>query len=324
MNAPHPTGNHPPYRRAIWILALLALPALVLALWLWSGKAPSGITPPITQPRTADRPSPQPPPPTLSDRIRAAIDSENDPRGLARAEALRALGDDLLADETAALLAKLLSPRDPEAPPGPHSLAFHETALVLQKQEPAHEKFADTLATVARDTRRDHVIRDYAIQHLTQLWHLAGPSLAPTIEATLLEIADEAPSMLPSALLGLHLLGSNQKSSLSNSPPRAVADEQFAPRLISMLDPAATTSEAAQMTAIRIVGERQLPGFGDDLARIAADPTSGHTLVRMAAVAAIARFGDSRDLTLLRNIDRTDPRLASAIDHAINRIESIQ
>jgi HEAT repeat protein len=84
-----------------------------------------------------------------------------------------------------------------------------------------------------------------------------------------------------------------------------------------MLAASPEDSIAAKMTALRIIGERRLPGFHDDLTRIANAPAGEHTLVRMAAIAAIARFGDPADLPLLESLDRSDPRLATAIDHAI-------
>jgi hypothetical protein len=323
MNPP-PSSKRPPLGRLIRIAAVTALLAALLTYALRNGKPkaePSPVAKPLenlsipldaAQPETAEK-SP------------ATPETEGDPRGLARVEALRSIGDDLTSDESTALLTALLTAREPSAAQGSHSVWFHETALALHRQAAIREPFARTLATVARDTARDPVIRDYALQHLCQLWQNSERQLADSIQATLLEIADQSPAMAPSALLALHFLGTQSASGTSqqSSPSRAVPDDRIAPRVRSLLATDAATSTAAQMTALRIVGERRLPGFHHELQRIAADPVSGHTLVRMAAVAAIASFADPRSLPLLRDLERSDPRVATAIDHAIARIESI-
>ena len=312
MNPPPSSQKSPRPVRLIWLASVIVLLAVLSTYALRSGKTKPE-SPPEAKPlesirlETAQM--------EATDRLRAALDTDADPRGLARADALRAIGDDLTSGESNALLAVLLTPRDPSAPEGPHSVGFHETALALHKQATIRGEFARTLATVARDLQRDHVIRDYAIQHLGQLWQNSDPALADRIQATLVEIADKSPDIAPSAILALHLLG-------TPSTPHAVADGKLEPRVRKLLAKDETTSTAARMTALRIVGERRLAGFHDDLARIAADSTSGHTLVRMAAIAAIARFTDPDDLPLLRDLDHSDPRMASAIQHAIARIES--
>jgi hypothetical protein len=202
---------------------------------------------------------------------------------------------------------------------------FHETALLLQRQENIRQDFARTLVTVARDDRRDAVIRDYAVQHLCQLWRNSSPDLAAAIKVSLLEITDNAPAIAPSALLALHLLDSPSASAAQTQAPGmpAISNDEIAPRVRAHLagtDSASTN--AARMTALRIIGERRLDGFHDDLARIASDPMESHALVRMSAIAAISRFDDPGDLSLLRSLDRSDSRLAAAIDHAIARLES--
>ena len=259
--------------------------------------------------------------PDLTERVRSVIDSN----GPARAETLRSIGDDLTDDESRALLGTLLKPRDPSVPEGTHSVDFHETALLLQRQENIRHNFARTLVTVARDDSRDAVIRDYAVQHLCQLWRNSSPDLAAAIKASLLEITDKTPVLAPSALLALHLLDSPSASAARTQVPGipAISNDEIAPRVHALLarkDSATTT--AARMTALRIIGERRLDGFHDDLARIASDPAESHALVRMSAIAAISRFDDPGDLSLLRSLDRSDSRLAAAIDHAISRLES--
>ncbi len=319
MNAPFPSRAIPPPRRVLGIVAIIALSAGILTFALRHGKTPAG-SPTAATPAPTATPPPPPSQPALPERLRAALapaEPASDPRGLARVEALRALGKDLTPAETNALLAALLAPRRPSEPPGPHSVWFHETALALQGQATIRGEFATTLTTVARDTRRDPVVRDYALQHLCQLWHTSEATLAADIRRTLSEIADQAPAIAPSALLALHRLGTTAPSTTP-----AVPEDELTPRLRTLLASSGPASTAAHMTALRIIGERRLTGFRGDLARIAADTTSRHTLARMAAVAAIARLADPRDLPLLRNLDRSDPRIATAIDHAIARLES--
>jgi hypothetical protein len=323
MNPPPSSGNRPRPGRMLWIAVLIALFAVIFTYALRIEKTkpetPSAAKPLETISIPVDAGKPE----TLN-RVRAALEADDDPRGLSRVEALRSIDDDLTRSESNALLGILLKPRDPSAPEGVHSVVFHETALALHRHAAVRREFARTLATVARDPGRDPVIRDYAVQHLCQLWQKSERDLAERIQATLDEIADESPDIAPSALLALHLLGASTASGISyqESAPYAVPDAKIAKRVRTLLAAEAGNSTASRMTALRIVGERRLSGFHDDLARIAADHESGHTLVRMAAVAAIARFGDPHDLPLLRSFDRSDPRMASAIDHAIARIES--
>lgn len=327
MTTPHFSGSHPPPRRVRRVILGIVLLAITVAITvaLWPGKSPPAPAPAATPPEAAT-PTPPPAPPAPPERLRAALgtdaDPATDPRGLARTAALRGLKNDLTPEESAALLVALLAPRLPGEAPGPHSVWFHETALALHGQPAIREKFATTLGTVARDASRDPVIRDYALQHLSQLWQNSAAALQATIVETLTQIADQSPAIAPSALLALHRLGSAASPSGQDPPPHAVPDADFAPRLRTLLASGSSASTAARMTALRIVGERRLTGFRDDLARIAADPTSDHPLVRMAAVAAIARLADPGDLPLLRTLDRTDPRVATAIDHAIARLES--
>jgi hypothetical protein len=324
MNPRPSSGDHTPYTRLLGLAVVIALLAVLLTYALRTGK-PETETPSVAaKPLETIGISLDAANAERTDRIRAALEADGDPRGLARIEALRSIGDDLTSGESNALLAALLTPRDPSAPEGPHSVAFHETALALHKQAAVRVEFARVLATVARDADRDPVVRDYAVQHLCRLWHQSDPDLADSIEATLAEIADEPQALAPSAVLALHLLGTHPASAIPSgeTAARAVPDETIAPRVRTLLSTAAATSTAARMTALRIIGERRLAGFQDELTRIAADSSSGHTLVRMAAVAAIARFANPGDLTLLRGLDHSDPRMASAIEHAIARIES--
>lgn len=263
-------------------------------------------------------------PSEVSQRVSEVLPAKDGPGDLARIESLRRMGDDLSSDECEVLLAAMLDQRDPSAPEGPHSVWFHEAALVLRQQAGVREKFARTLATVARDTRRDPVIRDYAIQHLRHAWELSDPALAMAIRDTLFDVADQSPSMAPSALLALHLLGSNTAAApaVRHATPSAVPDDEISGHVRALLTGGRADTTIAKMTALRIVGDRRLAGFRDDLTRIAAGAAADHALVRMAAISAIARSGDSGDRALLESFDRSDPRVATAIDHAIALLES--
>lgn len=325
MHTPMPSRKKPVLRQSLQVAAGLTLLLVVLPLTLWIAGThwkSRQLPPPAPAPLQDIAITPQAARHEAPGRVRAALDSAT-PAPLARIAALRSLGDDLSRDECEALLAALLAPRDPAAPEGHHSEWFHEAALALRPQADARTEFARALATVARDHRRDHVVRDYAVQHLRQLWELADPPLADAIRATLAELADEATSLAPSALLALHLLERRPAPDGSRHPAvPAVPDAKIAERVRTMLGGNPADPMVAKMTAVRIIGDRRLAGFRDDLARLADAAATEHPLVRMAAIAAIARFGNPAERELLERIDRSDPRVATAVDHAIARLES--
>lgn len=242
-----------------------------------------------------------------------------------RLDLLRALSNDLTESECDALLAALLERRLPSIPAGWHSEYVHEISIVLQRQRDVGERFARALATISRDTRRDEVVRDYAIQHLRQLWDRSGEreDLRTSIEATFRELVAADPVVSPSALLSLHLLGTPagaERRITGQDKPHAgfkLADSELDPLVISILGaPPAADSVRSRMTACRVAADRRLQPCRNSLREIAAS-SAEHALVRMAAVNALGKIGHPDDLSELAAIKTTDPRVSHAISSAL-------
>lgn len=215
----------------------------------------------------------------------------------------------LEAGEVEGLLRALLSAPEPGTPAAQRATWFHETANLLHRQETDLREFAGVLATVARDSSRAPVTRDYALQHLRRLWPEAAPGLRGDLEATLAEIAESPGELRAAAMLGLHLIDPDGSRG---------ADDSALPRIVRSVlaaDAASGDALALRMTAARIAGERGLTGQRRRLMDIASSPRE-HALLRMAAVAALGSIGDPEDLRTLAALDPPDERIEAAILHA--------
>ncbi len=238
-----------------------------------------------------------------------------------RLDVLRGMTDDngLSETECEALLAALLERRPPAVDAGWHSAYVHAISCVLQHQEGIRERFARVLATIARDQKRDEVVRDYAMQHLRQLWDRAGNagSLRALVEGTFRELVEKDRVLAASALLSLHLLGTPagapDNASKSSDSRYKVADADLAPLVSNILKEAPSPDTIrSRMTASRVAGDRRLSSSRAPLLDIARN-TREHTLVRMAAISALGEIGDATDLKALSSLEVEDPRLSRAV-----------
>ncbi|MCF7734676.1 MAG: hypothetical protein K9N23_23535 [Akkermansiaceae bacterium] len=234
-----------------------------------------------------------------------------------RLDRVRQLPDDLSSGEIESLLAALMEPRPAGVSAVIHSTCVHEVACILQRQPAARQRFAEALATIARDPHRDPVTRDYAIQHLRQVWDNAGetPALREAVTNTFREFVGLDPTVSTPALLSLHLLA-------SDSPENAgcrLADDEF-PALRAPVFAPATTIEnlPPPHTAVLTVDERRLQDYRQTLLDQVAN-RSEHALLRMAAANALGRIARAEDLAALAALDPGDGRVATAIQHALHR-----
>jgi hypothetical protein len=255
-----------------------------------------------------------------------------------RLDLVRELPADLASSETDALLAALVAPCPPATSTAVHSTFVHEIACVLQRCREAHEPFARALAGLARDTGRDRVIRDYAVQHLRQLWDRAGYSVAlrSAIVSALREFTTADPVVAAPALLSLHLLGSGGVGDEAIGATRGPGQPDAGPsglrgvlpsfhvpdsELVPLLDAIFAAKPSAdnipaRLTAARIAGERRMNGLRPVLLTTLTNPAE-HTLVRMAAVVALGNIADPADLETLASLDPDDPRIAAALSHVL-------
>lgn len=302
----------------------VAVAAIVAGLW-WLGKEPAAVAPVISRlenftPGTLDRQLLN----QLQPRIAEALDLAGATPRARRIEILRSFNGPLSETDHEALLAALMEPRPPGISEGWFSEYFHRVASLMQSHQGDQRNFARVLATVARDPSRDGVVRDYAIQHLRQVWDRADPSgdLRPSVEAAFRELCSSASGVSPAALLSLHLLGTpagGDRPDLSPSPPRtyAVDNAELEPLVLGIFHQAPSASAiSARMTACRVAGDRKLGAAGNHLIQIARNP-SEHALVRMAAVNAIGRIGNTPDLASLATLEPGDQRVAQAIQSAL-------
>jgi hypothetical protein len=256
---------------------------------------------------------------SLRSEIRIALDSTANTDALERLTALRNAPSPLTDEETTALLAELLKPRGANEPAGRHSELFHEIALVLREETKIRERLSRVLATVAGNERRDLVVRDYALQHLRQVWVRSDDSLKLSIQATFADLVRIKSDLSASALLSLHLLDFQHPTGAPED--RAVSDEDISTSIRAVLDGNATADTIGlEMAALRIIGDRGLDSFTGDLRRIAADSGGQHALVRMAAISAISGFHNPDNQAFLSGLDRSDPRIESAVSHALVRL----
>lgn len=297
-----------------------------VAIWML-GARPGGKAPPpaLPQPLAALRPAPPAPgvPTALRSDLREILGRVATTRPGRRLELLRACGTDLTPPECEALLAALAGAPAPATDPGWHAEYFHEIALVLRRQPAVRERFARVLATVAADGARDETVRDYALQHLRQVWELAAdqPQLRAAVVETFRSVALRDPLLAPSALLSLHLLGLDPAAG-SAGRPAAIATPDIEPAVIAALEsPPDPASVRMRLSSLRVAGERGMHRALPAIRRIAGDGAAEHALARMAAIAALGTFTDPADRPLLETLENSrDPRIAGAARRALTRL----
>jgi hypothetical protein len=248
---------------------------------------------------------------TMRPAVASVLGFEGEAPLRSRVRELMVLREALNGDEIEELLRALLgSPMEGRTQGEDSSTWFHEVANVLHRQATPPRAFAEVLATVAGDGKRNLVVRDYALQHLRRVWSSAAadPGLMGSIEATLELLAETPGELRPTALLSLHLLDPRGRGGLDDGVVvRAVT---------AALKPSATSeSVGLRMVAARICGERNLAPLRPAL-MAAASSESEHALVRMSAVAALGRIGIPEDLDALASLSPGDGRVATAIAHA--------
>ena len=267
----------------------------------------------------------------LGAEIRGIVGLEPDVPRNKRIELLRSLGSGLTKDECDALLHGILAPAPKGVSTGEHAHYVHEACRLLRKQDNERPRFARALATLAIDDSRSPILRDYAMQHLRVVWDFAPPAdgLRLSIVETFRMLLDD-PAMAPAALLSLHLLGSPTELGVSSGtvvvrtrPQYELPDDEIIPHVKRFLADRQSPL-SGRMASVRIVAERTLLMFKEDLVGMAGGETGEHTMLRMAAISALARFGDPSDLKFLKSLDDADPRIQSALRLALAKASRTQ
>lgn len=220
---------------------------------------------------------------------------------------------DLNNDELMALLAEISSPPAAEVDAGWHSQYLHEICVQLHHHAPIRAKYARVLAGISTDKGRAQVEREYAVQHLREVWRRAvdDDTLRQSVVAHFKKLVENTPDLAGPALLSLHFLG-NDPAKQWNGSGATIANSEIEPLVSKLLKQNRDKeSTGAVMAALRVAGERALPGPLQSTRQVAAD-TSVTAIVRMAAVSIIARSGND-SAAFLQSIDHGDPLVDQAI-----------
>lgn len=274
-------------------------------------------------------PIPSGPERQVSDELEKAVGKSTSIDRTSRLESLRRQDGGLEPIEADLLLGELLHPGPSEESKAWKSEYFHEVCLLLQRRKDGKEKFARVLATVAADTDRDHRIRDYAVQHLSTVWGSPddGTGLRKSIEATFQMLLKDCPEVASSALLSLHLLGSD---SSRGRLPQDGADHSFSipnSKMIPAVQGVLNDSDLEhrrvpiRMAALRVISDRKIDSLLPEVRTMAANEEGEHAVTRMAAIAALAQFAEPQDRGLLESMNTADPRIAGAVKHALAQIQ---
>jgi hypothetical protein len=220
---------------------------------------------------------------------------------------------DLNNDEIMALLAEVSTPPAAAVDAGWHSQYLHEICLQLHHHSSIRSKFARVLVQISTDAGRAQVEREYAVQHLRGIWRRAvdDNTLRQSVAAHFKNLIDHNPELAGPALLSLHFLG-NDPARQWNGSGAIFANHEIEP-LVSKLLKQSRDKEApgGVMAALRVAGDRSLPGPLPSIRQVAAD-TSVTAIVRMAAVSIIASSGND-SAAFLQSIDQGDPLVDQAI-----------
>lgn len=301
-----------------WLLGATILAVAATAVSLrWSGSTERATGP---EPAAALEPLDVPPlreTSSLRPAIRQLLDPSTPPRQ--RIDLVMDCDPDLTGNELEAFLAEVATPMNAGEDVGWHSQYLHEICRQLQSHDPVRPRFARVLAGVALDGDRPRVERDYAIQHLRQVWQRAAddPGLRGSVLQSFRSLAGAGPEVAGAALLSLHLVGCDPERPW-NLTQAAFPDSEIEPLVESILqgDPA-TTDPGTLMAALRVSGDRKLQTSAARVREIAAT-VSAPAVVRMAAVSVIAR-ADGDPAAVLQSIDRSDPRVDQAVRLALNK-----
>ena len=293
-------------------LSLFALAAV--AIW-WSLPWDRGIHSAPSSPDSSSLP-------TKSSRI------ANSEAALAeRLKAAREISSDLTNEELKQLLAFLAQPID-ERNRENDLLALNEVMNRLRASGMACGEYATALCNLIRDPKTHPVVRDYAIQHAVQWMREAHDGRSPAVitpedlrlllDCTIAFLRE--PTSLHETGYGTAL---NTLRTLETIAPEDTAEifEFCAPRIFEV----AAGRESAPL-ANRVSAIQSLPALPDRAAALtlvrgmASDSPTGSP-VRLVAIATLGELGEFTDLTTLRQIQKSDSRVAYAARTAADRLE---
>ena len=233
----------------------------------------------------------------------------------ARLDAAHALPNDLNAQEYALILEHaLLAPK----PEGMYYRAWHAVfndALnaLVRGQTLRIEALPSHLRAIMKNTDRDVVIKDYALQHLLAY---AEFRMEPGERLALIDSIWPAVQAGGHSLPGTYLLALLHTPSREGWPTKADTSE----RAWKLLQDD-QTHILSQITALQTCGQLGHQPALPMALEIAAD-TKAHMSLRTAAIATIGNLGSSTEQTYLKDLNKKIPkRLQVAVSAALRKLE---
>lgn len=253
-----------------------------------------------------------------SSALRQILDSATAPS--LRIDLVMNCEENLSDQELDTLLAEISTPMAVGGDLAWHSQYFHEICRQLQRHDRIRERFVRVLVGVAQDAGRGRIERDYAIQHMRQVWHrvVDDEALRHSIMLSFRSLANAGPEVAGPAILSLHFLGSDPEKPWKSSSV-VFGDVEILPLVAGILQGEPGKSDTGTfMAAMRVAGDRNLPETAKRIEEIAAD-VSAATVVRMAAI-SIVGSSSSNPASFLQSIDRTDPRIDQAVRLTLDKL----
>lgn len=220
---------------------------------------------------------------------------------------------DLNNNEITALLVEVSTPAVAGVDMGWHSQYFHEICRQLHHHSSIRNRFARVLLEVSADTERPQIEREYAVQHLREVWRTAADdnTLRQALVANFKTLVKDSRELAGPALLSLHFLGNNPDREWNGSGA-IIANKEIEPLVSNLLEQSRDKAvTGGVMAALRIAGDRTLTGAMPSIKQVAAD-SSVTAIVRMAAVSIIAKSSPD-PAPFLQSISPGEPLVDQAI-----------
>jgi hypothetical protein len=238
-----------------------------------------------------------------------------------RLRSVRTLPQELSFDERAPLLEFLRQRQDFDDTPRGHELKNDVMDALVAQQIPATE-LPELFVSIYSDPNQNHVIRDYAVQHLSLLSERLIDGVAwegevlryklQVLEGALWAIAEaDKTSIAGTALLGLQRIAESDPS-LSQQRLAAIA---------LRLAEAEDLNESARISAIQIAARSGEAAVVPLLLQVLEEAQTSS--LRISALGALGLVGGNRELDVLQKISESgDERLSPVAEASVKRIRS--
>ncbi|MBS1454716.1 MAG: hypothetical protein HP002_15175 [Lentisphaeria bacterium] len=170
----------------------------------------------------------------------------------------------------------------------------------LRAQKEAAPELSEMLIDIARDRKQDVVVRAYAVQHMRPWYEVTRD---PALKQAFLDLLEERDSEISGgALLALRRL--------SEQYPQEFDAAWIGSRAAGLAGDSGA-HVLSRVSALQVATLLRAPETADAARRIVVEG-SGHTALRLAALAALGELGSWSDLPLLQELDGGRPPLSGA------------